>query len=117
MKSKIVTEFVDVPSLERFLLSLALGFLQNIADGVITTQDAERILLNPFRNEKFAALGVSKAVLEIFEQSFFIDDSANLGAVSLSTSINNLRQKIYQYLDDLKDSKFEVKLIFDDTNQ
>jgi Protein of unknown function (DUF3969) len=114
MKQSIQTEFSDTRSLEKFLLSLILGFLCDIEMEVMTTKDAERILLNPFRNEKLAKFGVSKTVLEIFEQSFFIDDSANLGSVSLSGSINNLRQKIYQYLDAVKNEKCDMSIRFND---
>ncbi|UQN09884.1 DUF3969 family protein [Deinococcus sp. QL22] len=88
----------DMAQLGKVLLFQLLGVLDAVEQGLVSTTEAERYCLNPFRNRKFAELGIRTDVLEIFERSGFLDDAQRLGTTSFSSSCTLLREAIGQGL-------------------
>ncbi|WP_157463987.1 DUF3969 family protein [Deinococcus pimensis] len=83
---------MDVKSNETVLLTLLLGLLDVVERGVVHVDDAERMLLHPFRNARLAALGVRPEVLELLEASFFLGDTWRLGDASFRSTLKQLRE-------------------------
>lgn len=80
------------------LLFELLGVLDAVEQDLVSTTEAERYGLNPFRNRKLAEIGIQIDVLEMFEMSGFLDDARRLGTTSFSGSCTVLREVIGQGL-------------------
>ncbi|MEF2278754.1 DUF3969 family protein [Deinococcus sp. YIM 134068] len=97
-------------NLERVLPIASLGVVQSLKSGLISTQQAEALLFNPFRNNQLAAHGVSLELLTLLERSFFLDDTRRLGPASFQASVIDVEKRIVQALERLSPLPFAASM-------
>ncbi|MFC4424857.1 DUF3969 family protein [Deinococcus navajonensis] len=102
----------DIDQFEKLLLVHLLGVLDAVEQDLMTTIDAERYLLNSFRNAQLTTLGVRADILDVLEQAGFLDDAKRLGATSFASSCRDLRVAVLQALRIRASNNFAAALTF-----
>ncbi len=106
---------LDASSSEAVRLTRLLGLLDLVERGVVHVDDAECVLLNPFRNTRPAALGVRPEVLELLEASFFLGDTWRLGDASFCSTLKQLREDALKCLTAESPAPLRVRLSVEGT--
>lgn len=83
----------DRTEIERFLLILNIGLINSLKNGLITIDEAENFLYNPFSLERLKDLGIDQKITELIHEGCELENIDRIIKNQLKQTIDELENK------------------------
>lgn len=95
--------------IERFLLILNLGLINALKNGLITIEEVENYLYNPYTLERLKYLGINQEILDLIHEGCELENIERIIKDQLKQTMDEMENKIVSHLKKLTVSVSPVK--------
>lgn len=101
--------FEGKSEIERFILLMNIGFMVALKEGIVTIQEIENYIYNPYSMEKLRSNGIGEDVVRLVSLGCELEDVLSLIPDKLTSSINDIENQSKELLRSLPKSDQPTK--------
>jgi hypothetical protein len=106
---KLILSIEDKTEIKRFLLVLNVGLINSLKNGLISIEEVENYLYNPYSLERLRNLGVDQEIIELIQEGCELKNIDRIIKNQLKQTMDELESKSINNLKKLPKSFIPVK--------
>ena len=109
--NKLLLNTTNTEELEKLLLINVIGLIEALKKDLLTIEETEKVLFNPYTIDLLQSKGISKEILEIIHLGTELEDIVSLMSEKLFESLSEIEYESIAQLEQRKAYKFRNKVI------
>lgn len=109
--NKLLLNTTNTVELEKLLLINIIGLIEGLKKDLLTIEESEKVLFNPYTMDLLQSKGISKEILEIIHLGTELEDIESLIPEKLFESLIDIEHKSIAQLEIRKAYNFRNKVI------
>jgi len=109
--NKLLLNTTNNEELEKLLLINVIGLIEALKKDLLTIEETEKVLFNPYTIDSLQSKGIAKEILEIIHLGTELEDIVSLMSEKLFESLSEIEYESIAQLEKRKAYKFRNKVI------